>query len=179
MKKKILIIFICALILGVVSNNVFAAQQEQLTQYHGADSTFKAEGISLIWGILKGDTENTSWVYIRMFTTEEVRKQLVTFCTTATDPFSGEIKWIITGEKLKEINIIKLNRELFKDFPHVKILFYKNIEIKDYVQEKSDLSIYYLGLPDTSPEFLSLEELENYFISAAKRLEKIEATIKK
>ncbi len=34
------------------------------------------------------------------------------------------------------------------------------------------MTVYYLGVPDTSPEFLSEKEIEDYFVKALERLKK-------
>ena len=57
--------------------------------------------------------------------------------------------------------------------------FYKSEKIEDYRSEIPDMTVYYLSVPDTAPEFLTFEKLEAYFVDAEKRLEKVESTIKK
>jgi len=51
-------------------------------------------------------------------------------------------------------------------------------KVKNFESEKEDLSIYYLSLPDTTPEYKTMEKLKNYFVEAEKRLDKIETTVK-
>jgi len=181
MKRRIFIFLICLfLTLNIFCNlSGVANQQTESIKYHGADSAFKANGISIFWAILKGPEESSSWVYIRIINQEDDLKQFRTFSLIAFDPFSDSEEWIIKGEKLKKENIIKLNRESFKEMMERTFFFYQSEKIEDYLNEMPDMIVYYLSVPDTAPEFLTLEKLEAYFKGAEKRLEKVETTVKK
>lgn len=183
MKSRVFIFLTCLLLtlnflfcLSVLANQ----QTTGPSEYHGADSTFKANGISIFWAILKGPEESSSWVYIRIINQQvDDLNQFRAFSMIASNPFSGAEEWIIKAEKLKKENIIKLNRESFKELMKRRFLFYKSEKIEDYKSEKPDMVVYYLSVPDTAPEFLTLEKLEAYFKDAEKRLEKVETTVKK
>jgi hypothetical protein len=181
MKRRIFIFLVCLFF----SLNTFygfsaaASQQTESNEYHGADSTFKVNGISIFWAILKGSEESNSWVHVKIIYQEDNVKQFRTFSLIASHPFSNSEEWIIKGEKLNKENTVKLNRESFKEMTARRFLFYQNEKIEDYKNEKPDMIVYYLSVPDTAPEFLTLEKLEAYFKDAEKRLEKVESTIKK
>jgi hypothetical protein len=181
MKRRIFIFLTCLfIILNIFCNlSVVANQKTEPNKYHGADSFFKANGISIFWAILKGSEESDSWVHIKIINQEDDLKQFHTFSLIATDPFSDSEEWIIKGEKLKKENIIKLNRESFKEMMGRTFFFYQSEKIEDYRNEIPDMTVYYLSVPDTAPEFLTLEKLIAYFKDAEKRLEKVESTIKK
>lgn len=181
MKRRIFVFLTCLfLTLNIFCNlSAVANQQTGSNEYHGADSTFKANGISIFWAILKGPEESSSRVYIKIINPEDNLKQFHTFSLIASDPFSDSEVWIIKVEKLKKENIIKLNRESFKEMTARRFLFYRSEKIEDYKSEKPDMIVYYLSLPDTAPEFLTLEKLEAYFKEAEERLKKVESTIKK
>ncbi len=181
MKRRIFIFLTCLfIILNIFCNlSVVANQKTEPNKYHGADSFFKANGISIFWAILKGSEESDSWVHIKIINQEDNLKQFHIFSLIATDPFSDSEEWIIKGEKLKKENIIKLNRESFKKMMGRTFFFYRSEKIEDYRNEIPDMTVYYLSVPDTAPEFLILEKLIAYFKDAEKRLEKVESTIKK
>lgn len=181
MKRRIFIFLTCLfLTLNIFCNlSVVANQQAESNKYHGADSVFKANGISIFWAILKGSEESNSWVHIKVINQEDNLKQFHTFSLIAIDPFSDSEEWIIKGKKLKKENIIKLNRESFKEMMGRTFFFYQSEKIEDYRNEIPDMTVYYLSVPDTAPEFLTLEKLIAYFTDAEKRLEKVESTIKK
>lgn len=181
MKRRIFILLTgLFLTLNIFCNlSVVANQQTEAKEYHGADSVFKANGISIFWAILKGSEESDSWVHIKIINPEDNLKRFHTFSLIAFNPFLDSEEWIIKAEKLKKENIVKLNRESFKEMTGRKIFFYQSEKVEDYQTEPPDMIVYYLSLPDTAPEFLTLEKLEAYFKEAEKRLEKVESTIKK
>lgn len=180
MKRKIFTFFTCLFLALSIFCNLSAAAEQQTdpNKYHGSDSFFKANGISIFWAILKGSEESNSWVYIKIINQEENLKQFHVLGLIATDPFSDSEEWIIKGKKLEKENIVKLNRESFKKMMGKTFFFYQSEEIKDYQSQIPDMIVYYLSVPDTAPEFLSLEKLEAYFKDLEKRLEKVESTIK-
>ncbi len=178
MNKKILILLFCLLFLGIFYFGTLADQQEKISAYHGADSVFKAEGITVIWGVVRGDNEIDTMAYIKIITTAEAREHFKAYSVKATDAFSDSFEWLVKGKKLQAVNMVEQKRELFKDLTERTILFYESDEIENFETEEEDLSVYYQSLPDTSPEYKTMEELENYFIEAEKRLDKIETTVK-
>jgi hypothetical protein len=138
------------------------------TEFHGADSVFKREGIMILWAILKGPTEESSWVYIKIVNSGKNPFQI--FSVEAVDPFTKEKEWVIKRKKLEKENLLRSNRTSFRDKTARRILFYRSTEA--FEKENPDMAVYYLGVPDTSPEVLSEKEMEDYFEKAIERLKK-------
>ena len=88
----------------------------------------------------------------------------------AVDPFSKEKEWVVKGKKLEKENLVRSNRTSFRDKTARRIFFYRGMEA--FKIENPDMTIYYLGVPDTSPEVLSEKEMEDYFEKAQERLKK-------
>jgi hypothetical protein len=137
-------------------------------EFHGADSVFEREGITILWAILKGPTEESSWVYIKIINSEKNPLQI--FSVEAVDPFSKEKEWVIKRKKLEKENLLRSNRTSFRDKTARRILFYRTMEA--FEKENPNIAVYYLGVPDTSPEVLSEKEMEDYFEKAIERLKK-------
>jgi hypothetical protein len=138
------------------------------TEYHGADSVFEKEGIIILWAILKGQDEARSWVYIKIIIPGGNPFQI--FSVEAVDPFSKEKEWVVKGKRLEKENLVRSNRASFRDKTGRRILFYRTMEAFD--KENPDMTVYYLSVPDTSPEVLSEKEMEDYFEKALERLKK-------
>jgi hypothetical protein len=138
------------------------------TDYHGADSVFEKEGIVILWAILKGQDEASSWVSIKI--THSGGSPLQFFSVEAIDPFSKEKEWVVKGKKLEKENMIKSIRTSFRDKTSRRILFYGNREALE--KEKPDMTVFYMGVPDTSPEMLSEEEMNRYFDNALEKVKK-------
>jgi hypothetical protein len=147
-----------------------SSQAQGKREYHGADSIFEKEGIIILWGIFKGSTEETSWVYIKIIHKEGDSGSFQIFSVEAVDPFSNQKEWVVKGEVFKKENTVKSIRASFREKTGRRILFYRSKG--DYQAEKPAMTVYYLGVPDTSPEFLSEKEIEDYFAKALERLKK-------
>ena len=147
-----------------------SSQAQGKGEYHGADSIFEKEGIVILWAIFKGSTEETSWVYIRMIHKKGDSGSFQIFSVEAVDPFSNAKEWVVKGEYLKASQTVKRIRASFRDKTGRRILFYQSKG--DYQAEKPAMTVYYLGVPDTSPEFLSEKEIEDYFAKALERLKR-------
>ncbi len=164
MKQSIFILVVLWMVLFASEISPVFGQNE----FHGADSAFEREGITILWAILKGPTEESSWVYIKIINSEKSPFQI--FSVEAVDPFSKEKEWVVKGERLGEENVTKGVRSSFKDKTARRILFYRSTEA--FEKENPDMAVYYLGVPDTSPEILSEKEMEDYFEKAQERLKK-------
>jgi len=164
MKQSIFILIVLwvLLIVGEISP-VFGQ-----TEFHGADSVFEREGITILWAILKGPTEEGSWVCIKIVNSGKSPFQ--TFSVEAVDPFSKEKEWVVKGKKLEKENLVRGVRTSFRDKTARRILFYRSTEA--FEKENPDMAVYYLGVPDTSPEVLLEKEMEGYFEKAIERLKK-------
>jgi len=147
-----------------------SSQAQGKREYHGADSIFEKEGIIMLWAILKGSTEENSWVYIKIIQTGEGPASFQLFGVEAVDPFSNQKEWVVKGEAFKKENMVKSIRASFREKTARRVLFYEKTE--DLLKENPAMIVYYLGVPDTSPEFMTEREIENYFEKAFSRLKK-------
>ena len=165
MKTRICFILFLAWIICIVSGMPPAQGQ---SEYHGADSVFEREGITILWAILKGPTEESSWVYIKIVNSGKSPFQI--FSVEAVDPFTKEKEWVVKGKKFEKENLVRGVRTSFRDKTARRILFYRATEA--FEKENPDMAVYYLGVPDTSPEVLLEKEMEDYFEKATERLKK-------
>jgi len=139
-------------------------------EFHGADSFFEKEGIVILWAILKGSTEEDSWVYMKIIQTGQRPVSFQSFGVEAVDPFSNEKAWVVKGETLKKENSVKSIRVSFREKTARRVYFYETSE--GFPRAKPAMTVYYLGVPDTAPEFMTERDLEDYFEKAFVRLKK-------
>ena len=159
--------FLCFLV--IIAFNAFSASLAcPEKEHHGADSVFEEEGIIILWAILKGQDEASSWVFIKIIHSGGYPFQF--YSVEAIDTFSKEKEWVVKGKKLEKENMIKSIRTSFRDKTSRRILFYGNREALE--KEKPDMTVFYMGVPDTSPEVLSEKEMDSYFEKALKRVKK-------
>jgi len=180
MYKKMILLIFCLLFLGIFNINSLANQNqvENMSAYHGADSVFKAEGITVLWGVIRGSDESNTMVYIKIIAAEEAREHFKYYSVKATDAFSDALEWLVKGKILQAGNMVGQIRELFQALTERTILLYGDINPENIEKKKEDFSVYYLSLPDTTPEFKTKEQLEKYFIDAQNRLKNVETTVK-
>jgi hypothetical protein len=166
MKRFFLTLTLIAVILVAWEISPVLGQRE----FHGADSVFEKDGITILWAILKGPTEESSWVHIKIICSEESSNPFQFFSMEAEDPFSKAKEWVVRGVPLEKENLVKSLRSSFYDKTSRRIIFYKSRE--DFLREKPMMTVFYLSVPDTSPELLSEKEIGNYFEKAFERLKK-------
>jgi hypothetical protein len=151
------------IILLIAGKPVFAA-----TEIHGADSSFRAEGITILWAILKGASEETSFVHIRILHDKAAAPGLRFYRVEAVDPFSKERTWAMKGEPLGAIQTLKIVRTDFRDKTERWLHFYTDRESLE--KGRAKLTIFYHGVPDTAPELLTETELDAYLVQALSRI---------
>ena len=163
MKKFLLVLFV------LIAFNIFSLSLAwSETEYHGADSVFEKEGIVILWAILKGQDEASSWVYIRIINSGGNSFQF--YSVEAIDPFSKEKEWVVRGDKLEKENLVKSIRTTFKDKTSEESSFIETAEALE--KEKPDMTVFYMGVPDTSPEAPLEKEMDSYFQKALERIKK-------
>ena len=165
MKKHILFFLLLAGMIWIAPGAPCIFSQ---TEYHGADSVFEKEGIAILWAILKGKDESSSWVYTKIINFGGNSFQF--YSVEAVDPFSKQKEWLLKGMKLEKENLVKSVRTSFRDKTSRRILFYRNEETLE--EQIPDMTVFYMGVPDTSPEVLSEKELGAYFERALEQLKK-------
>ena len=84
------------------------------TELHGADSSFRAEGITILWAILKGSSDENSFVHIRILHDAAAAPAITLFGVEAVDPFSKERAWVVKGVPLRTLQTLKTVRTDFQ-----------------------------------------------------------------
>ncbi len=153
-------IFIGALFLWALLGQTALAGKE----IHGADSSFRAQGITILWAILKGASEASTVVHIRILHDQAAAPGLKFYRVEAVDPFSKERAWVLRGEPLRPLQTVKSVRTEFRDKTERWLHFYTDREALE--KGRPALTIFYHGVPDTTPEVLTETELEAYLTQA-------------
>lgn len=138
------------------------------TELHGADSSFRAQGITILWAIMKGGSEVSTMVHIRILKDAGAAPDLAFFRVEAADPFSKERTWVTKGEQLRAVLTFRSPRADFADKTERRLHFYPDREALE--KHRPGLTIFYHGIPDTAPELLTEAALEAYLSEALARL---------
>jgi hypothetical protein len=119
-------------------------------EVHGEDSLFVGHGVGIAWAVLRGPTEAETQVIIRIVprggSFAYVRVEGV-------DPFSRKRQALLEGRPLAEGLDVRSPRGTFADLPRREIHLYRTAA--DWRVGQPSVTVYYLGVPDTTPEFAS------------------------
>lgn len=133
-------------------------------EIHGENSSFASEGVALAWGILKAPVEDQSQVVIRIVSPGGVYASVG---IEGVDPFTQNRQEILPGRPLGDGLDARTSRGSFAEFPRREIHLFT---ATDWQSRRPTLTIYYLGVPDTTPEFLTESALSEYLDAALAKL---------
>ena len=124
---------------------------------HGSSDAYAAPGVVLAWAVARGADEASSAIVVR------VSADPATFAWLAVrgvDPFSNEQRSIAAAQPIGGTLDVRIPRARFADTPRTEWLFYAT---EDGARAGAPrLVVYYLGVPDTAPEFADATKLDAY-----------------
>jgi hypothetical protein len=127
------------------------------TRVHGESSLFVAPTVKLAWAIRKGASEETTDVVIRVVNAGAHAGIRV----DGVDPFTQERTVLVAARALGATTDLVIRRARFADHPSAEIhLFAGDAEM---AANRPALTVFYLGVPDTTPEFAAAGDAEPYF----------------
>ena len=138
--------------------------ETQGEEVHGADSVFTSATVSIAWAVLRDPVEEKSQVLTRI-----VNRAGRYACVSVegVDPFTGRRALILEGVRLERQADLRIERRTFADHPRREFHFYLTAD--DWRARKPALTVYYLGVPDTTPEFTSESQALSYLSGALAR----------
>lgn len=124
---------------------------------HGSADAYSAPGVTLAWGVLRGATEAATLVVVRIVADRDA------FASTAVvgiDPFTQRQQVLLAMTPVTAGIDVRVPRAHFADFPRTEVRLFGSASVAPVVAPK--LVVFYLGVPDTTPEFGSEAALESY-----------------
>lgn len=126
-------------------------------EVHGVAETYIAPGVWLGWGVLHGATEAATSVVVRIVTDPAVYPFVA---VTGVNPFSQRRLPVLAATRVAGGVDVRVPRSQFADFPRTEFSFYgSSMAVQSGTPQ---LVVYYLGVPDTTPEFTSEAALDAY-----------------
>jgi len=154
------------IILGVLLLASPAFAQAQGREVHGEDSVFAGAGVAIAWGILKAPLEDQSQVVLRIVPLD---KTFAAVRIEGVDPFTQKRDVVLNGRPLGARLEVRSLRGSFAEFPRREVHLYRTAA--DWQVRRPNATIYYLGVPDTTPEFTSEAALLAYLADALAKLQ--------
>lgn len=135
------------------------------TAVHGSADAFAAAGVALAWAVARGTTESEASVVLRIVTEPTVFQGLA---VVGIDPFSKQEKiWRAAAVSPGSLDV-RVLRAQFADFPRTEIrLFASTAQLGSGTPA---VIVFYLGVPDTTPEFSDHAKLDAYLMDRFARM---------
>ena len=135
---------------------VFAQSGEQAL--HGADGIFVSPDVAIVWAVLKAPSGDKATVWFRVVNST---RKFSHVSVDGVDPFTKQRVRVEPGVALGADARLQSDRDTFSDLPSREVHFYKSEA--DWKADKAAMTVYYLGVPDTTPEFSTRTALDDYF----------------
>lgn len=132
-----------------------AAAADPVREVHGSSDAYAEPGIALAWGVRRGTDEATTRVKLRVVADPGRYPRVA---VTGRDPFTKAERGVLAPAATAALADLAIPRSHFADFPRTELRFYGTGSIADAPR----VVVYFLGLPDTTPEFATDAALDRY-----------------
>jgi hypothetical protein len=141
----------CVLLMATV------APAQAQSEAHGSSDVYTTPDVSLVWSVLRGGTEADTAVIIRIGTNG---KRYSSFAVFGINPFTKAEQPLQQPTMLQDGIDVRIPRARFAELPRTEFRFYA---ARTEAQAGTpNLIVFYLGVPDTTPEFGDPRKLETY-----------------
>ena len=158
--RRGLVYLLSAILLTGASGCGRAAAADPANAVHGSADLYAAPGVTLAWGILRGSTEASTLVAVRIVVVPDA---FAAVSIVGIDPFTQREQVLLppsaTGARIDA----RIPRVQFADLPRTEFRLFESVP--KAATDAPKLLVYYLGIPDTTPEFASEAALESYLAS--------------
>jgi hypothetical protein len=137
------------------------ADADEPREAHGVGDAYAAPGVALAWGILHGADEATTRVVVRIVADPRVYPFVAAI---GSNPFSRREQALLAKMQTEGTVEIRVPRAQYADFPRTEIRFYAAA-----ATDSAALIVFYLGVPDTTPEFATEANLDAYLVDRIAR----------
>ena len=129
---------------------------------HGASEAFAGPGIVMAWGILRGADDASTRVLLRM----EVDPAYADVAVLGVDPFTHATRALV--EHGRGSVALTASRAQFAQFPRTEVRLFR--ARGGAPAAEPEVVVYYVGVPDTTPEFDDAAKLDAYLEARLARL---------
>lgn len=124
---------------------------------HGMADAYAIPGVTLAWAVLRGTTEAMTVVTIRV-AVDPARYPFV--AVAGIDPFTQQRKPVLPATAVAGSIDVRVARAHFADFPRTELKLYDSAAAAQ--ADAPALVVYYVGVPDTTPEFATAPAQDAY-----------------
>ena len=144
---------------------MLAAAAAMARDVHGVADAFAEPGIAVAWAVARGSGTIDATVVIRI----AVDGETLRFAdVTGIDPFTQGRRTVLAAARIGRGIDLQVPRAHFADFPRTELRFFESEAAME--SRAPNLVVYYLGVPDTTPEFATPAALYAYLTDRIARL---------
>jgi hypothetical protein len=147
--------------LWLFCNSASSAPVPTDVEVHGVGDAYAGAGIAVVWGVLRGATESATLVVLRVAADPAKYK---TVEVVGRNPFSRGERKLLSETPVSSRIDVRIPRASFADFPRTELRF-----APDSMSAAPAIVVYYLGVPDTTPEFANDAALEAHLADRIER----------
>lgn len=131
---------------------------------HGESSEFAIPTLTLVWAVRRGATEEATRVVVRAVNVARAYSQVR---VDGVDPFTKARVLRLAPRPFGAQIDLEIARSRFTDHPSTEIHLFRSEE--EERANRPALTVFYLGVPDTTPEFSDPVRMEAHLADMAAR----------
>ena len=124
---------------------------------HGSSDVYADRGVAIAWAVLRGASEADTSIVIRVATDRAAYPWLA---VAGVNPFSHAEQPLAAAREAAGSVDVTVPRTRFAELPRTEIRLYASAAAARSASPA--LVVYYLGVPDTTPEFADRGRLDGY-----------------
>lgn len=132
-----------------------AVAADATREVHGSADAFATPGLALAWAVLRAPNEGDTAVVMRI---EPDVQSFAWIEVVGKDPFTQSEKPLLAATSVGGPFDLKVPRATFADFPRTEIRLWRSGAAP--AAAPPALLVYYLGVPDTTPEVAQSTDLD-------------------
>lgn len=132
---------------------------------HGMADAYAGDGAAVAWAVLRGADEAGTVVVVRIVADPDLYPIVG---ATGSNPFSQRTQSLLPATPNAGSVEIRAARAQFADFPRTELRFYATAAAAQ--ADTPRLVVYFLGVPDTTPEFATEANLAAYLADRVARI---------
>jgi len=122
---------------------------------HGSSDVYAAPGIGIVWGIERGASDADAVVVVRIATDPATYPWLT---VRGVNPFTNAQTPLLPPTAVERSVDVRIPRARFADHPRTEVRLYATHDAAE--SGTASVTVFYLGVPDTTPEFVDRAKLE-------------------
>ena len=153
----------CLALVTIAAASSLAADPQR--EIHGMADAYAGDGAAVAWAVLRGADEVGTVVVVRIVADPDLYPIVG---ATGSNPFSQRTQSLLPATPNAGSVELRAARAQFADFPRTELRFYATAAAAQ--ADTPRLVVYFLGVPDTTPEFATEANLAAYLADRIARI---------